>query len=73
MQTTHISRRGFQQRDGNGKKDEMEVLEIKSPVRSCRMLLTLVNLTEPKMKSANFTDKLATEISQSGTPGWLSN
>lgn len=43
----------------------MEMLEIKSPVRSCNAF-DISNLTQPKTKSANFTDK-ATEITQSET------
>lgn len=42
------------------------MLEIRSPVRSCRILLTLVNLTQPKTKSVNFKDK-AMEIIQTET------
>lgn len=41
------------------------MLEIKSPVRSCNAL-DVSNLTQPKMKSANLTDK-AIEITRSET------
>lgn len=62
---THKHKMNFS-RDGNVKKDEMEMLEIRSPIRSCRILLTLVNLTQPKTKSVNFKDK-AMEIIQTET------
>lgn len=55
----------MKQRDGNDKKDGMEMLERKSPVRSCNAS-DMSNLTQPRRKSANLTDK-AIGITQSET------
>lgn len=65
VDNTHKLKRHFS-RERNVKKDEIEMLEIRSPVGSCRMLLTLVNLTQPKSKSMNFKNK-AMEITQTET------
>lgn len=61
----HEQNRNFS-KDMEIRKNEMEMLEIKSPVIELQMPLTLVDSTEPKKESVNFKDK-AIKIIQTET------